>query len=363
MTRTISMFAPFHLGAIALNNRIAMAPMTRNRSGEERIPGELTLRYYVQRATAGVIITEATQVHPTGVGYLATPGIHNAEQVAAWRRITDAVHSEGGRIVLQLWHVGRISHTSLQPDGQAPIAPSAITAQGDAYTMEGPQPFSTPRELGIEEIRDVVGQFAHGARNALRAGFDGVEVHAANGYLIDQFLRDGSNRRTDAYGGSPENRARFLLEVVDAVVGVWGAGHVGVRLSPLNPYNDMHDSDPFTTFTVAAEGLSKFGLAYLHVIEPASTADDGPSQRITPVLHRAFGGIIMANGGYTRALAQAVIASGEADIVSFGTPFVSNPDLVERFESGADLAAPDPATFYTGGAKGYTDYAALTPAS
>ncbi len=362
MTTTRSLFTPFSLGAIPLNNRIAMAPMTRSRSGEERIPGDLTLRYYVQRATAGVLITEATQVHPTGVGYLGTPGIHSPEQVAAWRRITDAVHAEGGRIILQMWHVGRISHTSLQPDGQAPVGPSPIAAQGQAYTLQGLQPFSTPRELTVDDIREVVGQFAHGARNALRAGFDGVEIHAANGYLIDQFLRDGSNHRTDSYGGSPENRVRFLREVTEAVVGVWGAGHVGVRLSPLSPFNDMQDSDPHTTFRVAAEALRPLGLAYLHVIEPVSGASDGPTSRITPLLKRTFAGTVMANGGYTRATAEAVIASGEADLVSIGALFISNPDLVERLESGAELTAPDASTFYVGGEKGYTDYPSLTPA-
>jgi len=363
MPKNASLFAPFDLGAIPLANRIAMAPMTRSRSGAERIPGDLTLRYYVQRASAGVIITEATQVHPTGVGYLGTPGIHSPEQVAAWRRITDAVHAEGGRIILQLWHVGRISHTSLQPDGQAPVAPSAIAAKGETYTMQGLQPFSTPRALTVDDIREVVGQFAQGARNALRAGFDGVEIHGANGYLIDQFLRDGSNQRTDAYGGPVENRVRFLLEVTNAVVGVWGAEHVGVRLSPLSSFNDMHDTDPFTTFRVAAEGLGKFGLAYLHVIEPVASAVDGPAPRITPVLKQAFAGTVMANGGYGRATAEAVIARGEADLVSIGALFTSNPDLVERLESGAELTAPDPSTFYVGGEKGYVDYPALTPAS
>ena len=362
MTRTQSLFAPFSLGAIPLNNRIAMAPMTRSRSGEERIPGELTLRYYVQRATAGVLITEATQVHPMGVGYLGTPGIHSKEQVAAWRRITDAVHAEGGRIILQLWHVGRISHTSLLPEGQAPLAPSPLAAQGQAHTMQGPQPFSTPRELSVDDIREVVGQFAHGARNALRAGFDGVEIHAANGYLIDQFLRDGSNHRTDSYGGSPENRVRFLREVTEAVVGVWGSGHVGVRLSPFSAFNDMHDSDPSTTFRIVAETLRPLGLAYLHVIEPVSSAGDGPTSRITPLLKQAFGGTVMANGGYTRATAEAALASGEADLVSIGALFISNPDLIERLEAGAELAAPDPSTFYVGGEKGYTDYPSLTPA-
>lgn len=363
MTQPQSLFEPFALGAIPLANRIAMAPMTRSRAGAERIPGELTLRYYVQRASAGVLITEATQVDPTGVGYLGTPGIHSAEQVAAWRRITDAVHAAGGRIVLQLWHVGRISHTSLQPGGIAPVAPSAIAAKGQTYTMEGLQDFSTPTALTIDGIREVVGQYAHGAANALHAGFDGVEIHAANGYLIDQFLRDGSNHREDAYGGSVENRVRFLREVTEAVVGVWGADRVGVRLSPLSPFNDMQDGDPFTTFRVAAETLRPLGLAYLHVIEPAATATDGPAQRITPVLKRAFGGTVMANGGYTRASAEAVIAAGEADLVSFGAPFISNPDLVERLRHSSELAAPEPSTFYVGGEKGYVDYPALAATS
>jgi N-ethylmaleimide reductase len=351
---TPDLFTPIQLGALALPNRIVMAPMTRNRAGAGNVPGALAAEYYRQRASAGLIVTEATQVSSQGVGYPGTPGIHDELQVAGWRRVTDAVHAAGGRIFLQLWHVGRISHPSLQPDGALPVAPSAIAAAGDAFTASGPQPFVTPRALATAEIPGVVGQFENGARLARAAGFDGVEIHGANGYLIDQFLRDGTNRRTDRYGGSLENRARFLLEVTEAVAGVWGADRVGVRLSPQSDFNDMHDSDPRATFGHAALALAPFGLAYLHVVEPVGTA--------TPLaldLKEAFEGPLMVNGGYTRPLAEAVLARGEADLVSFGAPFLANPDLPLRLARNAPLNAPDPATFYGGDAHGYTDYPAL----
>jgi N-ethylmaleimide reductase len=355
---TPDLFTPAQVGALTLPNRVVMAPMTRNRAGAGNVPGALAVEYYTQRASAGLIITEATQVSPQGVGYPGTPGIHDAAQVAGWRAVTDAVHAAPGRIFLQLWHVGRISHPSLQPDGALPVAPSAIKPKGDAFTASGPQPFVTPRALATEEIPGVVAQFEIGARLAKEAGFDGVELHGANGYLIDQFLRDGTNRRTDRYGGSLANRARFLLEVTEAVAGVWGADRVGVRLSPRGDFNDMSDSDPRATFGHAALALAPFGLAYLHIVEPVGSLPAGTAP-LAPRLKEAFGGPLMVNGGYTRALAEAAIANGEADLVSFGAPFLANPDLPRRLAKDAPLNPPDPATFYGGDALGYTDYPPL----
>ena len=354
---TPDLFTPIQLGALALPNRVVMAPMTRNRAGAGNLPGALAAEYYRQRASAGLIVTEATQVSPQGVGYPGTPGIHSDDQVTGWRRVTDAVHAAGGRIFLQLWHVGRISHPSLQPDGVLPVAPSAIAAKGDAFTASGPQPFVTPRALETAEIPGIVAQFENGARHALEAGFDGIEIHGANGYLVDQFLRDGTNRRTDRYGGSLENRARFLLEVAEAVAGVWGANRVGVRISPRSDFNDMHDSDPASTFGYAAQALAPLGLAYLHVVEPV-----GDAAPLAPALKAAFGGPLMVNGAYTRPLAEAALARGEADLVSFGASFLANPDLPLRLARNAPLNAPDPTTFYGGDARGYTDYPALEDA-
>jgi N-ethylmaleimide reductase len=278
--------------------------------------------------------------------------------VEAWRRVTDTVHHAGGRIFLQLWHVGRISHPSLQPGGALPVAPSAIPAAGEVFTASAPQPFVAPRALETEEIRGVVAQFEEEARRALAAGFDGVELHGANGYLIDQFLRDGTNRRTDRYGGSAENRARFLLEVTEAVAGVWGAARVGVRLSPLGTFNSMSDSDPARTFGFAAEALGRYRLAYLHVVEGGA---NGPFDWAE--LKRRFGGVYMANGDYSRERASAVLAAGRADLVSFATAYIANPDLVERLRLGARLADPDPSKFYGGDHRGYTDYPVLNRAA
>jgi N-ethylmaleimide reductase len=346
-----TLLSPVKLGPYTLRNRMAMAPMTRNRAGQGEVPTPQMATYYAQRASAGLLITEATQVSPQGVGYRNTPGIHTDAQVAAWRQVTGAVHERGGRIFLQLWHVGRISHPSLQPGGALPVAPSAIRPEGYAFTVAGRQPFVTPRALELEEIPGVVTQFAEGARRALEAGFDGVEIHAANGYLIDQFLRDGSNQRTDAYGGSVENRVRFLLEVTEAVVAVWGADRVAVRLSPTSGYNDMRDSDPVATFTHAVRALDRFSLAYLHVIEPAGTQPP-----VASFLREAFHGPLMINGGYTRETGEAAIASGAADLVSFGQLFLANPDLPERFAEGVPLNPADPSTFYGGTERGYIDY-------
>jgi N-ethylmaleimide reductase len=319
----------------------------------------MTALYYSQRASAGLIVTEATQVSPQGVGYLNTPGIHSPEQVQGWRQVTAAVHRRTGRIFLQLWHVGRISHPSLQPGGVLPVAPSAIQPKGDAYTYEGLKPFVTPRALETDEIPEVIAQFRNGAQLAIDAGFDGVEIHAANGYLLDQFLRDGTNRRTDIYGGSVENRARLLLETIDAVTRIWGRGHVGVRISPTNPFNDIYDSDPERVFGYVAEKLGQFGLAYLHVVEADEHGETTGHTVDFRRLRDVFGGTYIANGGFDYVRASASITSEDADLVSFGRLFLANPDLPERFAKNAPLNSPDRATFYEGGENGYTDYPAF----
>ncbi len=351
------LFSPLQLGPATLPNRLVMAPLTRNRAGRDGVPTAMMAEYYAQRASAGLIISEATCISPQGVGYPLTPGIWNGAQVGGWAPITQAVHARGGHIYCQLWHVGRISHPSLQPDGALPVAPSAVKPEGEAYTYEGMQPFVTPRALAIEEIPGIVEQYRVAAKNAAAAGFDGVEVHAANGYLLDEFLRDGSNRRTDAYGGSVENRARLLLEVLDAVCAVWGSHRVGVRLSPIQPFNDMRDSDPETTFSRVVELLNPLNLAYLHVTRLGMDAPGaaGPYFDLTR-LRRLWQGIYMTNHGYDRASAMAAVAQGEADLVAFGTLFLANPDLVERLRRDAPLNSPDPSTFYGGDERGYTDY-------
>jgi N-ethylmaleimide reductase len=360
-TASINLLQPVTIGRLELPNRVVMAPMTRNRADAADAPHALNVEYYRQRTGAGLIITEASQVSPQGKGYPRTPGIHSAVQIAGWSRVTDAVHDAGGRIFLQLWHVGRISHPATQPAAALPVAPSAIAAEGTIPTDDGPRPFVVPRALATKEISGVVQQFRRGALNALAAGFDGVEIHGANGYLIDQFLRDGSNRRTDRYGGSIANRARFLRETVEAVIGVWGADRVGVRLSPLGNFNSMSDSDPAATFGHAAETLGRYGLAYLHVVEGGHESAGGPFDWAE--LKRRFGGSYMANGSYDRARAEAALAEGRADLVSFATPYIANPDLTERFRLGLPLARPDRATFYGGDARGYTDYPALSQAA
>ncbi|NYF18676.1 N-ethylmaleimide reductase [Xanthomonas sp. JAI131] len=361
MTATASpLFAPLRLGAIELANRIVMAPLTRNRAeGEGRIPSPLAPEYYGQRASAGLIVAEATQISPMGQGYMDTPGIYSEAQVAAWKQVTAEVHRRGGRIVLQLWHVGRISHVSLLPDGAAPVAPSALRANAKTYTAEGFSDVSAPRALRLDEIPALLEDFRHAARNAIAAGFDGVEVHAANGYLIDQFLRDGSNHRDDAYGGSIENRTRLLFEVVQAVAQEIGAERTGVRLSPVTPANDAHDSDPQPLFERAVERLDPLGLAFLHVIEGAT---GGPRDNIAfdyAALRAKFRGPWLVNNGYDKALAERVLGAGAADAVAFGRPFIANPDLVERLRRDAPLNPLDADTLYGGGAKGYTDYPTL----
>ncbi len=360
----VNLFSPYKLDDLELPNRMVMAPLTRNRAGEGNVPGQLNATYYVQRASAGLIISEATQVCPEGLGYPATPGIHSPEQVAGWKLVTDAVHQHGGRIFLQLWHVGRISHPDLQPDGALPVAPSAIAPKGEATTYEGMKPFVTPRALETAEIPSIIEQYRQGAKNALEAGFDGVEIHGANGYLLDQFLRDGTNQRTDEYGGSIENRARLLLEVTQAVTEVWGTARVGVRLSPSGTFNDMHDSDPLATFSYTAEALNRFGLAYLHLIEVVE-ADlrHGGMEVPTSFLRDHFTGTLIVNSGYDLDRSNAVLSSHKADLVAFGTLFIANPDLPQRFAVNAPLNPPDPSTFYGGGEKGYTDYPFLAAAS
>lgn len=350
------LFAPIQLGEIALKNRIVMAPLTRSRAGAGRAPQDLNATYYAQRASAGLIITEATQISPQGVGYPDTPGIHSAEQIEGWRRVTEAVHARGGRIVLQLWHVGRISHPSLQPDGALPVGPSAIRPEGEVYTHEGPKAFVTPRALETGEIAGIVEDFRKAAANAQAAGFDGVEIHAANGYLLDQFLRDGTNRREDAYGGSRENRSRLIFEVIEAVTKIWAPGRVGLRLSPVNSFNSMTDSDPDATFGYLVKRLNRYNLAYLHVVETDMTGATGGQTYDRAALRHAFKGAYMANGGYDRARGIIAVAEKAADLVAYGQPYVANPDLVERLFRDIPLNAPDPATFYGGDHRGYTDY-------
>lgn len=347
------LFTPWQLGPWSLANRLVMAPMTRNRADAQDVPHALNAEYYAQRAGAGLIITEGAQVSPQGKGYPRTPGIYNAAQVAGWRQVTAAVHARGGRIFIQLWHVGRISHPSTQIEGALPVAPSALRPEGAILTATGQQPFVTPHALTLEEIPGVVAQFRRAAQCAAEAGFDGVEIHGANGYLIDQFLRDGSNHRTDAYGGTVENRTRFLLEVTAAVRAVFDADRIGVRLSPLHVFNSMSDSDPTQTFTHVAKALSPLGLAYLHIVET------GPSRLDWLLLRRAFAGTFIANGGYDQAKAEMAVAAGRADLVSFANLYLANPDLVERFRQGALLNKPDRTTFYGGDSRGYTDYPTL----
>ena len=355
--QSLTLLTPAPLGPYSLPNRMVMAPMTRNRAGEGLVPTGMMATYYRQRASGGLLITEATQVSPQGVGYPNTPGIHSDEQVEGWKQVTAAVHEQGGRIFLQLWHVGRISHPSLQPAGALPVAPSAIAPEGMVFTYQGPQPFVTPRALELEEIPGIVRQFEEGACRALEAGFDGVEIHGANGYLIDQFLRDGSNHRTDAYGGSIQSRARLLLEVTEAVVKVWGADRVGVRLSPLGAFNSMSDSDPEATFAYAAEQLGKLGIAYLHAAMLGGAENpETREHRMAQLLKGKFGGTLMLNGGFTRESGESLVASGLTDFVSFGTLFLANPDLPERFAESAPLNTPDRATFYGGDHRGYIDY-------
>jgi N-ethylmaleimide reductase len=355
------LFSPLQMGALHLPNRIVMAPLTRGRSGVERTPNDMMLKYYALRAEAGLMITEATQISEQAAGWDQSPGIHTDAQAKSWQKITDAVHRQGGRIILQLWHTGRASHPDFQPGGVLPVSSSAVAVRGYSHTPNGKKPYLTPRPLELDEIPGVVQQYATATLRAQEAGFDGVEIHAANGYLIDQSLRDGVNQRTDAYGGSIANRARFLLEVTEAVVNAWSGDRVGVKLSPSNDvFNDMRDSDPKATFTYAAEALNALSLAFLDIQEALpghELAAEG--ERYSPAIRAAYKGVLMIGGGYDAELGEAAIANGEADLIAYGVPFIANPDLVKRFRLGASLNPPDPTTFYTRGEKGYLDYPRL----
>lgn len=351
-----TLFAPATLGSVTLANRIVMAPLTRSRAATGNVPHALNARYYAQRASAGLIISEASQISPLGQGYPKTPGIHSQEQVDGWKGVTQAVHQRGGKIFLQLWHVGRISHPVTLGNGGLPVAPSALRPAGEIYTDQGMQPFVTPRALDIAEIPALAEDFRRAAANAKAAGFDGVEIHAANGYLIDQFLRDGTNQRTDGYGGPGSNRSRLLREVTEAVLTVWTPGQVGVRLSPVNPFNDIADSAPQTTFEAVTEQLNAYQLAYLHVVEDRGS--DFDFQR----LRQIFNGAYIANGGYERDSAIAAVDADRADFVAFGKLFISNPDLPDRLRRDGPYNDPRPDSFYAGGADGYDDYPSLAEA-
>ena len=344
---------PLKIGDLELPNRILMAPLTRNRStGPGRVPNAMMRDYYAQRASAGLILSEATSVAPAGVGYPHTPGVWSDEQVEGWRNVVEGVHAAGGRIFLQLWHVGRISDPIYQ-DGALPVAPSAIAPKGNVSLVRPQRPYVAPRALKTEELTDVVEAYRHGAQNAKKAGFDGVEVHGANGYLLDQFLQDSANKRDDGYGGSIENRARLLLEVTDAVVSVWGAGRVGVHLAPRGDMHDVGDSNLPATFGHVARELGKRSVAFLCARESTK------APRLGPDLKTAFGGVYIANEGFSRDDAEATIEAGEADAVAFGKLFIANPDLPRRFSLGAPLSAWNADTFYSEGPVGYTDYPAL----
>ncbi|HEY0661247.1 MAG TPA: alkene reductase [Lysobacter sp.] len=353
------LFSPTRIGAIDVANRIAMAPLTRSRAGRDGVHTPLAAEYYGQRASAGLIIAEATNISRQARGYAYTPGIHTDAQAEAWSRVTDAVHARGGRIVLQLWHVGRMSHTSLQDGGIAPVAPSAIRAGGNVFTEEGFVPPSMPRALDLQEIPGIVEDYRAAARRAREAGFDGVEVHAANGYLLEQFLRDSTNHRQDRYGGSIENRVRLPLEVVEAVAGVWGADRVGLRLSPLSTAvgDTPIDSTPLETHLHLARRLGEMKLAYLHLVEGQLHDGNGADAFDFQRLREAFGGQYIANNGYGRRSAIDAVASGRADMIAFGKPFIGNPDLVERLRVDAPLFEAPASAFFGGGAEGYTTFA------
>ncbi len=362
---TEELFTPLKVGATEAKNRIVMAPLTRNRADNETDEvGDMHVEYYTQRAGAGIIITEATQISPEGKGYLATPGIYTDGQVAAWKKVTDAVHKAGGKIFVQLWHVGRISHTSLQPNGQQPVAPSAIKADMKTFTANGFEPTSEPRALETSEIPRVINDYVHATKMAKKAGFDGVEVHGANGYLLDQFLKTKTNKRDDDYGGSVENRARLLLEVLKAVTDAWDGDHVALRLSPFSPANDVADDNPQETFEYVITQLNKFGLAYLHMVEGA-TGGSRETQEGHSIakLRSLFNGVYMANNGYDRDLAIKTVAEGNADLIAFGRPYIANPDLAKRLERGAALNKGNSDTYYGGGKEGYTDYPFLEEAA
>lgn len=352
------LFSPVTLGSIELSNRMVMAPLTRNRSSMEGVPQDMNVTYYEQRATAGLIITEATPISPMGHGYPLLPGIYTDAQIVGWKKVTDAVHAKGGKIVIQLWHVGRISHPSLL-NGETPVAPSAVKPAGKAFTFNGLVDYVEPRALDASELPGIVADYVQASKNAMKAGFDGVEIHSANGYLLDQFLRDGSNKRSDIYGGSIENRARFLMEVTKAVVEAIGSDKVGLRLSPVNPFNDMKDSNPQAVFNYVTAQLNQFNLAYLHVVEGGIHGGGVADPFDFDAMRKLCKSPYMANLSYDKARGNAAIANGHADAVAYGVPFIANPDLVERFRQDAPLNEADSTSFYGGTEKGYTDYPTL----
>lgn len=357
-----ALFQPYQLGPLTLSNRIVMAPLTRNRAEAGFVPSQFAATYYSQRASAGLLIAEATQISRQGQGYQDTPGIYTPAQIEGWRRVTQAVHAKGGKIFLQLWHVGRVSHVDLQENGAAPVAPSAIRAETKTFVNNGFEPVSAPRALALDELPGIVNDFRQAAANAIAAGFDGVEIHGANGYLLEQFAKDGANQRDDAYGGSVQNRARLLLEVTQAVAREIGAERTGVRISPVSPANGISCSDPQAQFDYIADELNALGVVYLHVVEGAT----GGPRDVAPFdygsLRRRFSNTYIANNGYGLDLAATQLAQGHADLFAFGRPFIANPDLVQRLKTGAALAQLDPATLYGGGAQGYIDYPALADA-
>lgn len=348
------LFTEYTLGGVTLSNRAVMAPMTRGRALPDGTPSELQVEYYRQRASAGLIITEATSISPQGVGWVGAPGTYTASHRDGWRAVTEAVHGAGGRIALQLWHMGRVSHPDFL-NGELPVCPSPVAANGETYTPLGKKPYVTPRGLDAAELPGIAADYGRAAALAMEAGFDFVEIHGANGYLIDQFLRDGSNKRTDEYGGSIANRTRFLREVMAAVTAAAGASRTGLRLSPLSSYNDMSDSSPVETFSAVASAAREAGLAFIHLIDPVTEG----AKQIHLELGKVFGSTLIVNGGYTLATAEATLAAGTADLIAFGVPFLTNPDLLRRFETGAPLNTPDFSTLYGGGAKGYIDYPVL----
>ena len=356
---TNPLFEPYDLGDIRLSNRIVMAPLTRSRAANGLVPGPHAPEYYSQRASAGLIITEATQISAQAQGYQDTPGLYTPAQIAGWRSVTDAVHEAGGKIFVQLWHVGRVSHVDLQPDHAAPVAPSAIAAETKTFVNNSFVPVSEPRALELDEIPGIITDFRNAAADAIAAGFDGVEIHGANGYLLDQFARDGSNHRTDAYGGSIENRARLMIEVATAVADEVGAGRTGIRISPVSPANGVSDSNPQPLFNHIVEQLDALNLAYLHVVEGATGGPRDAAPFDFDALRQRFRNTYLANNGYDLDLATSAVAAGKADLVAFGRPFIANPDLVARLKTGAPLAQADQATFYGGGVAGYTDYPTL----
>lgn len=364
MTFAKNLFSPAQMGILSLPNRVLMAPLTRNRAGSDGVPNEMAQVYYAQRASAGLIVSEATQISAMGKGYLDTPGIYAEAQAESWHKITDAVHASGGRIFCQLWHVGRISHDSLLPDGASPVSSSDRAAQAQTFTANGFEDCSKPRALTADEIKRTVQDYRNAAEWAKKANFDGVEIHGANGYLLDQFLQDSVNDRTDDYGGSAANRMRFLAEVVEAVKLVWPSSRVGVRLSPLGQANDISDSDPESVFGAVYKMLNDHKLAYLHVVESFPGNKDAENGKaLLKRLRKGWEGFYIANGGYEPETATQAIADGTADAVSFGRAFIANPDLPERFRRGAVLNTPDQTTFYGGDERGYTDYPFLDKAS